>query len=140
MLETTTRCDVIQALQVEMNSIKATIDSSLGESVPVHYDNTEYTSESDQPFVSFVINFSGNGEKLDAVTNRQAGIAVAQVFTPLAKGTKQSAQITDIIEDGFKGLKWVDDVLLINFTAVASIGKEGGMYQTNVNIYFEYKK
>ncbi len=140
MLPKTTRCDVLRALQVEMNTVSTLIDTATSSTVPVFYDNVIGTPPQDADYINFNITLSGSGEKADAVTNRQSGIAIAQVLTPMGTGLNKSAQITDIIEDSFKGLRWPNDVLIVNQITVSDVGPDGGSYIMNVNIYFEYNK
>lgn len=140
MLPTTCKREVYRALQTEMDSVSSTIDTSLGKSIPVQYDNVSYESLTNQTYVRFNITFSASGSKADGVTDRQAGIATAQVFTPAGGGIIESSTITDLIEGHFKGLQWAENVLVVRFTTTEDIGQSGGHFQANVNIYFDYYK
>lgn len=140
MLPTTCKREVYRALQTEMDTVSTAIDSALGKVIPVQYDNVQYNSKTDQSYIRFNITFSASGSKADGVTDRQAGIATAQVFTPAGRGVLESADITDIIESSFKGLQWEENVLVVRYTTTEDIGQSGGHFQANVNIYFEYYK
>ena len=140
MLPKTTRCDVLRALQVEMNTVSTLINTATSSTIPVFYDNVVSTPPEDEVYINFNITFSGNGQRLDGNTYEQSGIAVAQVLAPVGTGLNKSAQVSDIIEDSFRNLKWPDDVLRVPVTTIADIGPDGSSHITNVNIYFEYNK
>ncbi len=141
MLKTTNRFSVIRALQQRMEVAKTALLDDESLDIPIYYDNLINETPTDQStFVRFTINFDADAERATTDANRQAGIAVAQVSTPLGKGTNESALITDVIEAIFKSNTWPDNVLQTNYTALFGVGADGSYYTMNVNIYFEYYK
>ena len=141
MLKTTNRYSVIRALQQRMQVAKATLVSDESLDIPIYYDNVIQGAPPDQStFIRFTINFDADAERATTDANRQAGIAIAQVSTPLGRGTNESALITDVIESIFKSNTWPDNVLETKYTALFNVGPDGSYYTMNVNIYFEYYK
>lgn len=141
MLPTTTRYDVLRALQFEMNSILTAYNTANGTTIPCFYSNTVEKVPSDlSTFLKLTINMEPETELLDPITSRQAGIATIQVATKLGTGLNESARISDAIESGFQLLHWEEDVLLIVKTGLFEIGVDGSNYLTNINIYFQYNR
>tara|TARA_R110002012_G_scaffold30480_2_gene92400 strand:+ start:304 stop:732 length:429 start_codon:yes stop_codon:yes gene_type:complete len=139
MLPTTTRCDVLRALQVEMNTVLTGYNTDNSTNIQCFYSNTVEKVPSDlSTFLRFTVNFEPETELLDAVTSRQAGIATVQVAVKLGKGLNESSAISDAVQKGFKRLHWPDDVMQIIKTGLFEVGADGSNYLTNVLIYFQY--
>ena len=140
-MDYTTRSDVLRALQVHMSETLAAYNTQESSSIECHYDNVKGKVPSDlSTFLRFTINFSPLSENVTDLIQRQAGIAVIQVFTELGKGLNESAKISDFFEDAFHRTKWVNDVLEVTNTATSSVDPDGSYYIENVSIYFEFNK
>jgi hypothetical protein len=141
MLKKITRCDALRALQIEMSETLDQYNTDNATNIQCYYDNVVERPENGlSTFIRFTINFAGSSEKLSPDTYRQAGIAVAQVCTPLGKGLNESASITEHIESAFTNLVWEGNSLEIVRTALSTVGTSGSHYVENVNIYFQYNK
>lgn len=141
MLPTTTRYDVLRALQFEMNSILSEYNTVNNTTIPCFYSNTVEKVPSDlSTFLKLSINMASDTLRLDDITDSQAGIATIQVAVKLGTGLNESARISDAVESGFKLLHWEEDVLTIDKTGIHEIGANGSSYLTNVNVYFQYNR
>lgn len=141
MLPTTTRYDVLRALQFEMNTILTEYNTTNGTTIPCFYGNTVEKVPSDlSTFLKLTINMAPDTTKLDDITDLQAGIATIQVAVKLGTGLNESARISDVVESGFKLLHWEEDVLTIDTTGIFEVGANGSNYLTNVNVYFQYNR
>ena len=141
MLPTTTRYDVLRALQFAMDKILTEYNTTNGTTIPCFYSNTVEKVPSDlSTFLKFTINTNPDTTRLDARTDLQAGIAIVQVSVKLGTGLNESARISDVVESGFKHLHWEEDVLVIEKTGFSDIGPDGSNYLTNISIYFQYNR
>lgn len=137
------RNDVRRALEVKFSETLAAYNLANSTEITVAYDNVKFSIPSDgSAFIRFSITYSSTPDRIANEITRQAGIAVAQVFTPLGLGLNLSNSITDYIEREFDYLNFEGESLRIEETATSNIGADEGesYWQENVNIYFRMHK
>lgn len=137
------RNDVRRALEVKFSETLAAYNLANSTSITVAYDNVKFSIPSNgSAFIRFSITYSSTPDRIANEITRQAGIAVAQVFTPLGLGLNLSNSITDYIEREFDYLNFEGESLRIEETATSNIGADEGesYWQENVNIYFRMHK
>jgi len=108
--------------------IQVFLDNQAGEP-----DEITTTSE----YIIFVLNYLPAVKDSIGVYNR-AGIATAQVFTPLGEGFARAGEIFKTTRLAFQDTGWSGQVMTVTGVDIEKVGKNGGMYQTNIDISFQY--
>jgi hypothetical protein len=137
------RADVRHALETKFSETLTQYNADNSTSITAGYDNVKFDIPSDgSAFIRFTITWSSTPDRIANDMTRQAGVAIAQVCTPLGTGLNLSNSITDAIERAFDYQNWEGESLRVTETATTDVGNEenSAYWIENVNIYFRMHK
>lgn len=124
------------------NSVLAGVKAGLSEPLAVLWADIEEDGIPKRgPWVRVSVNHNQGGQ--GAFGDNQArwqknGVLAIQVFTPTGDGLNLSDQICDGLERGFEGSTAGDGAVWFTNAIAQEVGADGGWYQSNFSVDFEY--
>lgn len=107
------------------------------QSVSAQYDNAPFAKPENATWVRWsVLTGESRQRSFGASTNRYrtAGVAVAQIFSPILKGDKSILALADVVKAAF--LSVTDSGVVFQTPSIAHLGVVGDEWQTNVTCPF----
>jgi len=126
------------------NDIRAAIEGriatqmALSPAYPVSYQNVPFTPPNNTPWVQAFIRFGDNAYATLTSFNRQNGVLVVNVFTPIGNGAAANFTIAERVKDLFDR-RTVSGIIFDAASGPAQVtpASPEPYYQTQVTITFE---